>query len=43
LKPVTRLWRQSLELVWFTPPQLPHVDLNRFTRALLRATGHLAT
>jgi ADP-ribose pyrophosphatase YjhB (NUDIX family) len=30
------------ELAWFTPPQLPSVDLNRFTRALLRATGHLA-
>ena len=31
------------ELGWFTPPQLSGVDLNRFTRALLRATGHLAT
>ncbi|RZT79398.1 ADP-ribose pyrophosphatase YjhB (NUDIX family) [Micromonospora violae] len=31
------------ELDWFTPAQLPGVDLNRFTRALLRATGHLAT
>jgi len=31
------------ELGWFTPPQLPSVDLNRFTRALLRATGHLTT
>lgn len=31
------------ELGWFTVPQLPGVDLNRFTRALLRATGHLAT
>jgi ADP-ribose pyrophosphatase YjhB (NUDIX family) len=24
------------ELDWFAPPQLPSVDLNRFTRALLR-------
>jgi ADP-ribose pyrophosphatase YjhB (NUDIX family) len=31
------------ELGWFTAAQLPSVDLNRFTRALLRATGHLAT
>jgi ADP-ribose pyrophosphatase YjhB (NUDIX family) len=31
------------QLGWFTPAQLPGVDLNRFTRALLRATGHLAT
>jgi ADP-ribose pyrophosphatase YjhB (NUDIX family) len=31
------------ELGWFTPLQLPDVDLNRFTRALLQATGHLAT
>ncbi|GIM88644.1 NUDIX domain-containing protein [Paractinoplanes toevensis] len=31
------------ELGWFTPSQLPDVDLNRFTRALLHATGHLAT
>ncbi len=30
------------ELAWFTPPQLSSADLNRFTRALLRATGHLA-
>jgi ADP-ribose pyrophosphatase YjhB (NUDIX family) len=30
------------ELDWFSPPQLAGVDLNRFTRALLRATGHLA-
>ncbi|WP_245716180.1 NUDIX domain-containing protein [Micromonospora humi] len=29
------------ELGWFTPAQLPGVGLNRFTRALLRATGHL--
>ncbi|WP_436536432.1 NUDIX domain-containing protein [Actinoplanes sp. HUAS TT8] len=28
------------ELGWFAPQQLP--DLNRFTAALLRATGHLA-
>ncbi|WBB76002.1 NUDIX domain-containing protein [Micromonospora sp. WMMD1128] len=31
------------ELGWFTPTQLPGVDLNRFARALLRATGHLIT
>ena len=31
------------ELGWFTPPQLPGVELNRFARALLRTTGHLAT
>ncbi|MEU7794061.1 NUDIX domain-containing protein [Micromonospora tulbaghiae] len=30
------------ELDWFTPPQLAGADLNRFSRALLRATGHLA-
>ncbi|MFG1673828.1 NUDIX domain-containing protein [Micromonospora sp. NPDC049282] len=30
------------ELGWFAPPQLPEVSLNRFTRALLRTTGHLA-
>ncbi len=29
------------ELGWFTAPQLPGLDLSRFTRALLRATGHL--
>jgi ADP-ribose pyrophosphatase YjhB (NUDIX family) len=29
------------ELGWFTPPQLASVDLNRFTRALLEATGYL--
>ncbi|MFD4209516.1 NUDIX domain-containing protein [Micromonospora tulbaghiae] len=29
------------ELDWFTPPQLAGADLNRFSRALLRATGHL--
>ncbi|MEH1030159.1 NUDIX domain-containing protein [Micromonospora profundi] len=31
------------ELGWFSPPQLSGVDLNRFARALLLATGHLAT
>ena len=31
------------QLGWFTPAQLSGVDLNRFTRALLRAIGHLAT
>ncbi|MFF5180451.1 NUDIX domain-containing protein [Micromonospora sp. NPDC000316] len=31
------------ELGWFSPPHLPGVDLNRFSRALLLATGHLAT
>ncbi|MFC3987753.1 NUDIX domain-containing protein [Actinoplanes siamensis] len=30
------------ELGWFSPAQLPGADLNRFSRALLRATGHLA-
>ncbi|WP_422739108.1 NUDIX domain-containing protein [Micromonospora sp. WMMD729] len=30
------------ELDWFTPTRLPGVELNRFTRALLTATGHLA-
>lgn len=30
------------ELDWFAPPRLPTIDLNRFTRAVLRATGHLA-
>ncbi|WP_435206540.1 NUDIX domain-containing protein [Micromonospora sp. bgisy143] len=30
------------ELDWFTPTQVPSVQLNRFTRALLTATGHLA-
>ncbi|WP_305783673.1 NUDIX domain-containing protein [Symbioplanes lichenis] len=29
------------ELGWFRPAQLPGADLNRFARALLRATGHL--
>jgi ADP-ribose pyrophosphatase YjhB (NUDIX family) len=27
------------ELAWFTPGQLPGLRLNRFTRALLHATG----
>ncbi|MET8526575.1 NUDIX domain-containing protein [Micromonospora sp. NPDC005172] len=31
------------ELDWFTRSQLQSVDLNRFSRALLRATGHLAS
>ncbi|MFB9238390.1 NUDIX domain-containing protein [Plantactinospora siamensis] len=31
------------DLDWFTPRQLPEVDLNRFARAVLRATGHLDT
>ncbi|GIF00740.1 NUDIX domain-containing protein [Paractinoplanes rishiriensis] len=31
------------ELGWFTPRELPGTELNRFARALLRATGHLAT
>jgi ADP-ribose pyrophosphatase YjhB (NUDIX family) len=31
------------ELDWFTPAQLRDVALNRFTRALLQATGHLAS
>lgn len=30
------------ELGWFTGPQLSGIELNRFTQALLRATGHLA-
>ncbi|WP_203829867.1 NUDIX domain-containing protein [Actinoplanes palleronii] len=30
------------ELGWFTPAQLAGLDLNRFARALLQATGHLA-
>lgn len=29
------------ELAWFTPAQLLDVSVNRFARALLRATGHL--
>ncbi|MEV6600114.1 NUDIX domain-containing protein [Actinoplanes sp. NPDC051346] len=31
------------ELDWFAPAQLPGVDLNPFTRALLRTTGYLST
>ncbi|MEV1111628.1 NUDIX domain-containing protein [Micromonospora sp. NPDC049751] len=31
------------ELDWFTPARLRSVGLNRFTRALLGATGHLAS
>jgi ADP-ribose pyrophosphatase YjhB (NUDIX family) len=31
------------ELGWFTRSRLPDIELNRFSRALLRATGHLAT
>lgn len=31
------------ELHWFTSAQLRSAELNRFTRALLAATGHLAT
>jgi ADP-ribose pyrophosphatase YjhB (NUDIX family) len=31
------------ELGWFAPAELAATDLNRFARALLRATGHLAT
>ncbi|MDG4800279.1 NUDIX domain-containing protein [Micromonospora sp. WMMD980] len=30
------------DLGWFAPSRLPDVGLNRFARALLRATGHLA-
>ncbi|WP_422741155.1 NUDIX domain-containing protein [Micromonospora sp. WMMD754] len=30
------------ELRWFAPDELPGVELSRFTKALLRATGHLA-
>ncbi|GIF20882.1 ADP-ribose pyrophosphatase YjhB (NUDIX family) [Actinoplanes tereljensis] len=30
------------ELGWFTRPELPTAGLNRFTRALLRATGQLS-
>ena len=29
------------ELAWFTPGQLPDLQLSRFSRALLRATGRL--
>ncbi|BCY09783.1 NUDIX domain-containing protein [Actinoplanes sp. L3-i22] len=29
------------ELGWFAPLQLAEIELNRFARALLRATGHL--
>jgi len=29
------------ELAWFTPGQLPGLRLNRFTRALLHATGRV--
>jgi ADP-ribose pyrophosphatase YjhB (NUDIX family) len=30
------------ELGWFTTEQLTGIDLNRFSRALLRTTGHLS-
>lgn len=29
------------ELAWFTPADLPGLQLSRFARALLRATGRL--
>ncbi len=29
------------EVAWFHPGQLPDLQLNRFARALLAATGHL--
>ncbi|MFI7074796.1 NUDIX domain-containing protein [Micromonospora sediminicola] len=40
--PVEAAVREISELRWFAPEELPGVELSRFTKALLRATGHLA-
>ena len=29
------------DVAWFTPEQLPRLELSRFSRALLSATGYL--
>ncbi|SDS81918.1 NUDIX domain-containing protein [Actinoplanes derwentensis] len=36
-------YEEISEVGWFALSELPGVDLNRFTRALLRATGYLVT
>ncbi|MET7833760.1 NUDIX domain-containing protein [Micromonospora sediminicola] len=39
---VREIREEISELRWFAPDELPGVQLSRFTKALLRATGHLA-